>query len=156
MNRRQFNTRMAALAGLGAGLASGLAPLPVLAAWPAGAYSADNVEDAVAALYGAAEAETTGDITFKAPDIAENGAVVPITVTVALDGVESVALLVVENPAPLVATFELASPGPAATTVGTRIKMGKTSPLVAYARAGGKLHTATSKEVKVTIGGCGG
>jgi len=154
MNRREFNTRMVAVTGLGVGISTGLVPLATLAAWPTSAYDAENIEDAVNALYGTTEAETTDAITFKAPDIAENGAVVPVTVNAAMDGVDSVALLVLENPSPLVATFELANPS--ATSVGTRIKMGKTSPLIAYARVDGKLYTATSNEVKVTIGGCGG
>ena len=145
---------MVAVTGLGVGISTGLVPLATLAAWPTSAYDAENIDDAINALYGTTEAETTDAITFKAPDIAENGAVVPVTVNATMDGVDSVALLVLENPSPLVATFEFTNP--AATSVGTRIKMGKTSPLIAYARVDGKLYTATSQEVKVTIGGCGG
>ena len=154
MNRREFNKSLLALSGLGAGVAFGVIPLSVSAAYPTEAFDAETIEGVMNALYGTTDAETTDAISFKAPDIAENGAVVPITVMADIPNVDHVALLVVNNPAPLAASFEMVQPGNA--KVGTRIKMGKTSELVALARAEGKVYTATSKEVKVTIGGCGG
>lgn len=155
MNRREFNTRLAVFSGLGLGFASGLVPFSAsAAAWPTAAFDAENVDDAMNALYGTTSAEMSDAISFKAPDIAENGAVVPISIIAEIDKVDSVALLVPENPSPLAVTFEVGNPSK--TTVGTRIKMGKTSPLIALVRADGKLYRADSKEVKVTIGGCGG
>ncbi len=155
MNRREFNKTLIAVSGLGAGLSLGIFSGSAMAtAWPTSAFEAETVEDAVKGLYGTAEAEVSEAITFKAPDIAENGAVVPVSVSADIANADSVALLVPENPAPLAATFELVQPGK--PSVSTRIKMGKTSPLIAMVRADGKLYTATSKEIKVTIGGCGG
>ena len=77
----------------------------------------------------------------------------PISVATSLEGAESISVLVEENPQPLVASFDL-TPGTMAD-VSTRIKMGKTSNVIAVVKANGKLYS-TSKEVKVTIGGCGG
>lgn len=154
MKRRDFNKSLVALTGLGAGASLGALPLSVFAAWPTDAFDAETMETVTQALYGADGAEASDAITFKAPDIAENGAVVPISVAADIDNADSVALLVANNPSPLAVTFEMMNPGK--PEVGTRIKMGKTSQLVALVRAEGKLYTATSSEVKVTIGGCGG
>ena len=110
--------------------------------------------DAVAeALYGTNGAEASDAITFKAPDIAENGAVVPISLKADIANADSVAIMVANNPSPLTVTFEMMNPGK--PNVGTRIKMGKTSSVIAVVKAGGKLYSH-GKEVKVTIGGCGG
>jgi sulfur-oxidizing protein SoxY len=92
-------------------------------------------------------------VKLKVPDIAENGAVVPISVSTDIENVESISIYVEGNPNPLAATFEL-SPYIVAA-VSTRIKMGKTSNVVAAVYSGGTVYTAT-QEVKVTIGGCGG
>lgn len=135
---------------LGAGL---LSPRRVLAAWPQGAFEAKQVEAAIGALLGSGATAASSAISIKAPDIAENGAVVPITVSTTLTGVESISLLVVENAAPLAASFQLAAR--AEPTASTRLKMGKTSDVVAVVKAGGTLYSAR-KGVKVTIGGCGG
>ena len=153
MNRREFN-RTLALATAAACVPVSLIPLAAGAAWPTEAFDAENMDDALNALYGTTETEASEAIAFKVPDIAENGAVVPISVTADIPNADHVALLVVENPSPLAATFELVNPN--ATTVGTRIKMGKTSPITAIVRADGKLYRAESSEIKVTIGGCGG
>ncbi|MGI9317308.1 MAG: thiosulfate oxidation carrier protein SoxY [bacterium] len=154
MKRREFNKSLVALTGLGAGVSLGALPLSVFAAWPQDAFDADTADAVTQALYGSSGAEASDAITFKAPDIAENGAVVPISLKADIDNTDSVAIMVANNPSPLTVTFEMMNPGKA--DVGTRIKMGKTSQLVALVRADGKLYTATSSEVKVTIGGCGG
>ena len=151
MNRRDFNKTLVLLTGVSAGATLSAIPLKALAAWPADAFSAESVDGAVTALYGSADAEASDAITIEGPDIAENGAVVPISVSTTIANVDSIALLAANNPSPLVATFD-----GGATAASTRIKMGKSSPLVGYVRADGKLYTATSKEIKVTIGGCGG
>ena len=87
------------------------------------------------------------------PDIAENGAVVPVTVSTDMADVESISVVVDNNPTPLAASFEMSSRTP--PSVSVRIKMGQSSNVQAVVKAGGKLYS-TSKEVKVTIGGCGG
>ena len=154
MNRREFNTSLLALTGLGAGVSLGAIPLSAFASWPTNAFDAENIEDAMNALYGTTAAESSDAISFKTPEIAENGAVVPISVTTSIPNSDHVSVYVLNNPSPLAATFELVNPG--TTKVGTRIKMGKSSQLVALVRAEGKVYSANSNEIKVTIGGCGG
>ncbi|MCB1761406.1 MAG: thiosulfate oxidation carrier protein SoxY [Gammaproteobacteria bacterium] len=135
---------------VGAGL---LTPRQVLAAWPDKAFAAKNLPDALQALLGDTNAAESGDIKIKAPDIAENGAVVPVTISTTLAGAESITLIAINNPAPLVASFNLGEG--AEGFVSTRLKMGKSGDVIAVVKAGGTLHSA-KKEVKVTIGGCGG
>ena len=135
---------------VGAGL---LTPQTVLAAWPQAAFEAKSIDDALTAAMGDASNTASDAIKIKAPDIAENGAVVPVSVSATIEGTESIALLAEGNASPLVATFNLGAG--ALPDVSTRIKMGKTSDVIAIVKAGGKLHSAR-KSVKVTIGGCGG
>jgi sulfur-oxidizing protein SoxY len=154
MKRRLF--LKGSLAGSAVGVAVGaglLAPQSVLAAaWPAAGFEAKKIEDSIAGSMGSATTEATDKITVKAPDIAENGAVVPVTVSTDL-AAESIAVIAEQNPAPLAALFEM-GPGTEGF-VSTRIKMGKTGDVVAVVKAEGKLYAAR-KGVKVTIGGCGG
>jgi sulfur-oxidizing protein SoxY len=150
------NKRRLLLRGtLGAGALAGaglLAPKAVLAAWSEAAFSAKSTDAAMQALLGG-QAQASDAVTIKAPDIAENGAVVPITVETTAANVESISIFIANNPSPLAANFVL---GAGATGyAATRVKMGKTSDVVAVVKAGGVLQSAT-KEVKVTIGGCGG
>ena len=153
INRRSFLKGTATSSALGIAIGAGLLkPGQVFAAWPQSSFEAKNVEDALKALYQSAATTPNADINIKAPDIAENGAVVPITVSTNL-AAEEISVIVEKNPSPLAGTFMMT-----ASTVGyvsTRVKMGKTSKLIAVVKAGGKLHSA-EKEVKVTIGGCGG
>lgn len=135
---------------MGAGL---LSPQQVMAAWPEGAFKAKGLPEALRELFGSDAISDSAEIDLKAPEIAENGAVVPITVTTTIAGVESIALLAPENPVPLIATFVLGEG--AEGYASTRIKMGKTGSVVAVVKAGDKLYSA-QKEVKVTLGGCGG
>ncbi|GAB6043783.1 thiosulfate oxidation carrier protein SoxY [Endothiovibrio diazotrophicus] len=135
---------------VGAGL---LTPSAVLAAWNEAAFKAKDVNGALSAMIGSADTEASADITIKAPPIAENGAVVPVTVESTIAGAESITLLVEKNGTPLAASFTLGES--AIPYVSTRIKMDKTSDVVAVVKAGGKSYVAR-KEVKVTIGGCGG
>jgi len=134
---------------VGAGL---LKPSEVLAAWPENAFNQKGLADAINAISGGS-ASDSGDIKIKAPDIAENGAVVPITISTSISGVEKISVFVEKNPQPLAASFDLASNCDG--FISTRIKMGKTSDVVAVVQAGGKAYQA-KKTVKVTIGGCGG
>lgn len=135
---------------IGAGL---LSPTQVLAAWPKEAFAAKDIPTALNALLGADSAEESSDIKIKAPDIAENGAVVPVTVSTTLAGVQSIAVIAANNPVPLIANFDLKEGTEG--FVSSRIKMGKSGDVMAVIKADGKLYKA-AKEVKVTIGGCGG
>jgi len=160
LNQKLNQKRRVLLKGTFAAGATGLAisaglltPKAVLAAWPKAAFEAKDTNAALEAALGSSAATESSDIKLKAPDIAENGAVVPVTVTSNIANTESISIIVAGNGTPLAATFNL---GPTTKgVVSTRIKMGKTSDVTAVVKAGGKLYS-TSKNVKVTIGGCGG
>lgn len=138
----------------GAAAAAALMALPrALLAWPDKAFKAKSGDDVMSALFGSTEASESTAVVLNAPDIAENGRVVPVSVSSTLDGVETISIIVETNPSPLAASFDL-GPG-AVADVSTRLKMGKTSNVIAVVKADGKLYKA-QKEVKVTIGGCGG
>ena len=120
--------------------------------YPEEAFKQKNEADAIKALYGKT-AEPSDKVKLDAPEIAENGGVVPVSVTTTLDKVTSISFFVTENPYALAASYKIADgtiPG-----VANRLKMAKTTKLVAIVEADGKLYSAT-KEVKVTVGGCGG
>src|SRR6266403_2887668 len=142
-----------ALIGVG-NIALGFAP--VFAAdndkYPEDAFKAKSDADAIKSLYGKT-AEPSDKVKMDAPEIAENGAVVPISVTTTLADVTSIAFLVAENPNALAASYKI--PAGTMPSVANRLKMAKTSNVIAIVEAGGKLYSAT-KEVKVTVGGCGG
>jgi sulfur-oxidizing protein SoxY len=154
MNRRIFLKGTLAGSAMAAAVGAGLVtPGRVLAAWPKEAFQAESVNSALDNLFGDTAMEAADNINIKAPDIAENGAVVPITVDTDIDGVESIAIISEKNPTPLTSNFKLADNTHG--FVSTRIKMGETSDVIALVRANGTSYTAR-KEVKVTIGGCGG
>lgn len=141
----------AAVIAANAGL---LTPTTVLADWNKAAFGAKNTDDALSAVFGSAATANSDDIQLKAPAIAENGAVTPVTVDASgMSGVESIAILASKNPVPLVCTYTFSDA--AVGYVSTRIKMGETMNVIAVVKAGGKLYKA-EQEVKVTIGGCGG
>jgi len=130
-----------------------LTPTRVLAAaWPAAAFDAKSVDDALKSLYGTSAAADSKAITIKAPIQAENGAVVPIAVSTSLANVEAIAIMVAGNNQPLVANVNLNG---AVGYFSARMKMGKTSDVKVIVKSGGKLHMAT-QQIKVTVGGCGG
>jgi sulfur-oxidizing protein SoxY len=153
-NRRVLLKGTFAAGATGIAISAGLlTPKSVLAAWPKAAFEAKDANAALDATYGSSSVTESGDIQLKAPDIAENGAVVPVTITSKIANTEAISIIVAKNGTPLTATFNLG-----ANTngfVSTRIKMGTTSDVTAIVKAGGKLYS-TSKNVKVTIGGCGG
>ena len=150
MQRRAF-LKTAGLAALATTLSS-VVRSAFARARPTFAFEADKLDAAVAELYGGTFAESDA-VKFKAPEIAENGAVVPVTVQ--YDGpAKGVAVLVEENPQPLAAAFELSPNAPA--LVATRIKMGTTSRVAAVVQTADGQLVGTAREVKVTIGGCGG
>jgi sulfur-oxidizing protein SoxY len=120
--------------------------------WPAEAFKQKNEADVLKALYGKT-ATASDKIGIDAPEIAENGAVVPIAVTSTLPKVTAIAVLVLNNPSTLAAAYKI--PDGTEAAIANRLKMAKTSNVVAVVESDGKLDTA-SKEVKVTVGGCGG
>lgn len=146
-----------AVAGGLAGLGLGSFPFPVFAEtnakdWPKDAFKQKSEADVLKALYGKT-AKASDKISLDAPEIAENGAVVPIAVTSALPKVTGIAILVLNNPNVLAAAYKI--PEGTEATVSNRLKMAKTSKVVAVIESDGKLYSA-SKQVKVTVGGCGG
>jgi sulfur-oxidizing protein SoxY len=148
--RRDMLSHSAKVAGLmaAAGLLPGLAH-----AWSKDAFDAKTLADAVKALGGAAPVASK-DITITGPDIAENGAVVPVGASTALPGVKRLAIMVEKNPSALAAVFDVTDAVDA--NIATRVKMGQSSNVFAVAMmADGKVLFA-QKEIKVTLGGCGG
>jgi sulfur-oxidizing protein SoxY len=154
MKRRIFLKGTLATGAIGMAVSAGLiTPRMVLAAWPKAAFDAKSVDEAVNDLLGSSTPAGSDKIKIKAPDIAENGAVVPISVEADLPDVESISIIADKNATPLTSSFVLGKG--TEPYIATRIKMGKTGNVIAVVKAGGKLYSA-SKEVKVTIGGCGG
>ncbi|MDX1812951.1 MAG: thiosulfate oxidation carrier protein SoxY, partial [Gammaproteobacteria bacterium] len=129
MKRRSFLKGTLATGVLSVAVGAGmLKPREVMAAWPEDAFSKKSLGEAMSAM-GAGSASESGDIKIKAPDIAENGAVVPISVSTSISGVEKISVFVEQNPQPLAASFDLTSSCDG--FISTRIKMGKTSDVVA-------------------------
>src|ERR1700675_1121911 len=154
-------TRRVILKGAGAVALIGLGNIPFNLApafaaandkYPEDAFKAKSEADAIKSLYGKI-AEPSDKVKLDAPEIAENGAVVPISVSTTLADVTSIAFLVSENPNALAASYKIAAG--TLPSVANRLKMAKTSNVIAIVEAGGKLYSAT-QEVKVTVGGCGG
>jgi sulfur-oxidizing protein SoxY len=142
------------VAGAVTAAATALAALPrvAFAAYSEKAFKQKTGADALQNAFGANATTPSDQVKLKAPDIAENGAVVPVEVQTDMEA-ESIAILIKENPSPLAITAEI--PAGTKALVKTRCRMGKTTQVTAVVKSGGKLYTA-SKEVKVTIGGCGG
>ncbi|ESQ14197.1 MAG TPA: thiosulfate oxidation carrier protein SoxY [Chromatiaceae bacterium] len=140
---------------IGVAVSAGLlTPRDVLATeWPESAFTAEKMADALENLLGSDTAENSDAVKIKAPDIAENGAVVPITVESDMQGAKSISIIASGNNTPLIASFDLGED--AVPFVSTRIKMAKTADVVAVVQTDDGLFSAT-KPVKVTIGGCGG
>ena len=151
--RRSVLTGLWAMGALASAVAAGLlSPARALAAWNKGAFEAKSALDAMKAL-GISHAEDSKAIQIRAPDIAENGAVVPIDITSDVPGTTSISVFIEKNPFPYTGTFDV-SQG-AVPYVHLRVKIGESSPVRVVVTAGGK-HYTSAKEVKVTIGGCGG
>jgi sulfur-oxidizing protein SoxY len=142
-----------ALIGLG-NLPFGLVPAYAAAndKYPEEAFRQKSDAEAIKSLYGKT-AEASDKVKLDAPEIAENGAVVPVSVSTTLADVTSISFLVAENPNALIASYKI--PAGTVPAIANRIKMAKTSNVIVVVEAGGKLYSAT-KEVKVTVGGCGG
>ncbi len=150
-NRREMLRQTAALAGLLA--STGLFPQFAHANFNKTAFDAKTVGDAIKA-YGPGALTESKDVTVTGPDIAENGAVVPLGASTTLAGVKHLLILVEKNPAPLVAMFNVTDGIDA--NVATRAKMGQSSDVYAVAVMNDGRALFAKKEVKVTLGGCGG
>ena len=155
LNRRTFLKGTLAGGVLTVAASAGLlAPTRVLAAaWPKSAFDAKSMDEAISGIFGSATAPANQAITIKAPLQAENGAVVPISISTTLPNVEAIAILVDKNATPLISSVALMNG--AEGYFSARMKMGKTSDVKVIVKAGGKLHSAT-QQIKVTVGGCGG
>ncbi|HUQ75016.1 MAG TPA: thiosulfate oxidation carrier protein SoxY [Burkholderiales bacterium] len=127
-------------------------PLAALAAWNSEAFGAKTPADALKNI-GVGNAAPSKDLRIEAPEIAENGAVVPIEISSAIAGTTALIVLIEKNPFPLTARFDFKDG--ALPFVKLNVKMGETSDVRVIAEAGGR-HYAATKEIKVTIGGCGG
>ncbi len=152
--RRHALASSAAVAALAAAFAAGLIRprLAFAQDWNKAAFDTRSIADTVKAMGGANPAESK-DIQIQVPDIAENGAVVPITVTSNIPKTQAISVLIEKNPNTLAASFDI--PDGTDPYVQTRVKMGQTSLVTVLVKADGKYYFV-NKEVKVTLGGCGG
>jgi len=151
--RRKF-IKTASFVGAAVAVGSSvLVPQRAIGAYMKAGFEAKDVDGAIQGSLGSTQHSASDAVMLKAPDIAENGAVVPITVSADMGGISAISIIAVANPQPLTSTYQLSSA--AEPYVSTRVKMSKTSDVIAVVKADGKLYSAT-KEVKVTIGGCGG
>lgn len=151
--RRSFLKLTAGAGALTAATAAGLVTSGQAwaATWNKAAFESKAVADTLKGL-GASNLIDSKDIVITAPDIAENGAVVPVAVTSKIPNTQSIAILAEKNPFPLAASFDIA--GGSEGYVSTRVKMGQTTNVRAVVKADGKFYT-TVKEIKITVGGCG-
>lgn len=147
---KSFGAALPVLMAAGGGLLR--AGQSLAATWNKSGFESKAAADALKSI-GAAGATPSKDIVLTAPDIAENGAQVPVTISSRIPNTQSISIVVDKNPFPLNSTYDFANG--AESYVSTKLKMGQTSNVVAVVKADGKFYTAT-KEVKVTIGGCGG
>jgi sulfur-oxidizing protein SoxY len=151
MNRRAMLTQSAKVAALLAG--AGLLPAAAHANYNAAVFELKTMAELAKALGGSAPTESK-DVTITGPDIAENGAVVPVGVATTLPGVKKLLVLVEKNPSVLSAMFDVSDAVDA--NFATRVKMGQSSNVYAVALMGDGKVLFAQKEVKVTLGGCGG
>jgi sulfur-oxidizing protein SoxY len=157
MERREFMHKGTGAAALGMATAAGLVPAVASAqnapGWNKNAFETKSLADAVKALGGSAAAVESKDLVLQAPEIAENGNVVRIGAQSNIPGTTQVALVIEKNPNALAAVFDI--PAGTDANVSTNVKMGQSSNVYAVAKAGDKFFYS-AKEVKVTLGGCGG
>lgn len=153
MKRREF---VGATAAAGALAVTGLGILPVgiaRAARPDEAFLSKDAKEVLNMVFGTTEAEENAAVKVEAPLQAENGAVVPVQISVGVDAPELIALVIENNPTPLLTVLEPTSRS--GSFYSLRVKMAGTDTVYAYVKAGGKLYVA-AQEVRVAVGGCGG
>ena len=154
LHRRTFLKGTLATAAVGLAAAAGLLkPTTVLAAeWPSAAFDAKNLDEAIKGLYKASARTASGSIVITAEPLAEIGNNVPFAVSTSLPNVDSMSIFVEKNDRPLVASLNLKGAG---GYFSLRMKMARTSDVHVVCRSGGKLYVA-KRNIKVTVGGCGG
>jgi sulfur-oxidizing protein SoxY len=152
-SRRTILKRAGAFGVLTMGLVSGLvrSSNALAAQWNSAGFESKAMADALKAL-GAGKPVESRDIVITAPDIAENGAVVPVAVTSKIPNTQQISIIAEKNPRPLMATFDVSNGSEG--YISTRIKMGETSNVWAVVKADGNFFAA-KKEIKITVGGCG-
>jgi sulfur-oxidizing protein SoxY len=128
-------------------------PSRVWAMWSESAFRAKTIENAMNELLASNKLTESDRITLKAPEIAENGAIVPVTIKTDLPSVESISIFSEKNTYPLLASFMI--PDGTAASVSTRVKLAESTFVIAVVKSEGKLYS-TRKDVKVIIGGCNG
>lgn len=152
--RRKLLSGALALGGISTAVGLGvLAPSRALAKWQEQAIMTTSLEDGLSQALGGSTYQESDKVQLDAPEVAENGETVPISVESSLPNVESITLYVTENNAPISAVFELGSR--ARPSISQRIQMADTSEVVAVVKSDGQLY-GTSRQVQVTVGGCGG
>lgn len=152
MKRRRL-LQTAGLTPLPLATIAGLLPRTALAAWPAEAFETEQLDESKAALFSDQPIETSDRVTITAPDIAENGRVVPVELVVDLPNPRSATLFSRDNPFPLLARVHFTTA--VVPKVSFRVKLGQSTELIAVVEADGGLYR-TTRAVKVTAGGCGG
>ena len=153
-----MNRREVLKVGGGAAVYSALASMgffaanPAMAAWNKAAFETKSIADTLKVL-GISGTANSADVVITSPDIAENGAVVPVGVASKIGKTEMIAVMVEKNPSMMAGMYQF---GPnAEADISMRVKMGQSSDVYALVKADGKFYM-TKKEIKVTLGGCGG
>ncbi|MGQ0658361.1 MAG: thiosulfate oxidation carrier protein SoxY [Chromatiales bacterium] len=149
--RALLRTSLAGIAGVALG-GNWLLSRPVYAAWPANAFAAKTAEQALRELFGETAIEPSERVRIDLPALAENGAVVPLTVNADLPAIESISVVSEKNPVPLIARFDFGARA-ADGYLATRIKLAESEYVTVVVRSEGRLYSA-QKFVEVTVGGC--
>lgn len=149
----QYTKRLFLKGGIALAVMASLPRMLLAAVWPQESFKSTTPGGALKALLGSDSTTPSDQIEMKVPEIAENGAVVPVSISTSLENVESISIVVKNNPRPMAATFEI--PPGTLPKIASRIKMGETSDVMAVIKTSDGIYSA-SREVKVTIGGCGG
>lgn len=151
--RRAVRSILAIGAACGASLAGLIVPLRAFAAWPKAAFDAKTPKDLLDTMFKGVQFETSKAVSILAPDLAENGTIVPITVVADIPGVQSITIIAEDNPRALTSTYTL---GKRATgPISVRVKLARTQNVSAIVLAEGKSYRATHR-ITVSVGGCGG
>lgn len=155
MERRDFLAGSSGATALALAAATGLAPAQAQTApgWNKAAFETKSLADAAKAMGATSAPVESKDLVLQAPEIAENGAVVRVAAQSNIANTSQIAFVVEKNPFALAASFDI--PAGTDANVSTNVKMGQSSNVYALAKAGDKFYYAV-KEVKVTLGGCGG